>query len=58
MAAVRKRNEFCCCRVCRWAFESLTDFSGHLSVEGFCYGGVDWAVRDIARIILLRRRFH
>lgn len=48
---------FCCCRCCKRGFDFESEFLGHLSVDGFCRGGVDCAVRDIARIILLRRRF-
>ena len=57
LLAIRVKDGFCCCRACRRIFESLGDYLSHLSVDGFCRDRVDWAVRDIARIILLRRRF-
>lgn len=31
------------------------DFQGHLSVEGYCHGGPDRVVREIARIVLNSR---
>jgi hypothetical protein len=46
---------FCCCRSCRETFLAEADFQGHLSVEGYCRGGPDRIIREIAWIILNSR---
>lgn len=49
----RVRRGFCCCRSCKDSFETEADFLGHLSIDGYCRDGVDRAVREIGRIVLL-----
>lgn len=55
--AMRKRDKdgFCCCRVCKDVFDSYAEFLGHLSIDGYCRGGPDSVVREIAWIILNSR---
>jgi hypothetical protein len=55
VAMKRKLQGFCCCCSCKAVFDSRPEFLGHLSVDGFCRGGADRAVREIARMILLSR---
>ena len=47
--------DFCCCRSCKCVFASGADYLGHLSVNGFCRGGVDLVVRELAWIVLHSR---
>lgn len=49
------RRSFCCCRFCKRTFGSEADFLLHLSCDGYCRGGADRVVREIARIILSSR---
>lgn len=42
---------FCCCRGCHRGFDRLSDYLGHLSVDGFCRGTADRVVREISRIV-------
>ncbi len=51
----RTRSSFCCCRCCKGIFDSEADFSLHLSCDGYCRGGADRTVREIAWIILNSR---
>jgi hypothetical protein len=53
----RIKRGFCCCRSCKSVFDSEADFLGHLSCEGFCRGGADRVVREIAWIILHSREY-
>jgi len=48
----RTRRGFCCCRSCKRTFGSEADFLLHLSCDGYCRGGADRVVREIASIIL------
>jgi hypothetical protein len=52
--AMKKRSErgFCCCRSCKGIFGSEADFLLHLSCDGYCRGGADRVVREIASTIL------
>ena len=52
--AVKKRSRcgFCCCRSCKKVFDTEGDFLLHLSCDGYCRGGADRVVREIASIIL------
>ena len=52
--AMKKRIiecSYCCCRGCKRGFDSLGEFLGHLSYDGYCRGGADRVVREIAWII-------
>ena len=50
------RRGSCCCRSCKGIFDSEADFELHLSCDGYCRGGADRVVREIAWIILNSRR--
>lgn len=51
-AAMKKRirRGFCCCHSCKSVFDSEADFLLRLSCEGFCRGGANRFVREIASI--------
>lgn len=55
--AMKIKRGFCCCRSCKDIFDSEADYMLHLSCDGFCRGGADRVVRDIARIVLFSRRW-
>jgi hypothetical protein len=56
-AAMKKRTRrgFCCCRSYKGILDSQADYLLHLSYDGYCGGGADRVVREIARIILNSR---
>jgi hypothetical protein len=55
--AMKIKRGFCCCRSCKSVFDSEADYILHLSCDGFCRGGADRVVRDIARKIMFSRRW-
>lgn len=48
----RSRRGFCCCRSCKRIFGSEADFLLHLNCDGYCRGGADRNIREIAWIVL------
>lgn len=53
---MKTEQGFCCCRGCKRVFENEADYILHLGFDGYCRGGVDRAVRDLARIIMFSCR--
>jgi len=48
----RSKRGFCCCRSCKDVFDREADYLGHLSCDGYCRGGADRVVREIAWKVL------
>jgi hypothetical protein len=55
--AMKKRSNrgFCCCRSCKDIFDREADYLGHLSYDGYCRGGADRVVGEIAWRVLNSR---